>query len=87
MLQASQSYSIYIPNYDPSNPTADVLKQSGGSSGNYGTWVNLLMTAEAGWLGEMTGGRDKKTELMEAVQEYKATGRDDGPAVRRLYGG
>ena len=49
--------------------------------------ADMLMTAEAGWLGEMTGGRDLKKELMEAVQEYNATGRDDGPAVRRLYGG
>lgn len=46
--------------------------------------ADMLLTAEAGWLGEMTGGRDKKAELMEAAEEYRATGREDGPAFRKI---
>ncbi len=48
--------------------------------------ADMVLTAECGWLGEMTGGRDKKKELLEAAEEYAATGREDSPAVRRIFG-
>ena len=35
---------------------------------------DMVLTAECGWLGEMTGGRDKKKELLEGLEEYRATG-------------
>jgi hypothetical protein len=48
--------------------------------------ADMVLTAECGWLAEMTGGRDKKKELLEGLEEYRATGREDGPAVRRIFG-
>ena len=34
---------------------------------------DMLMTAEAGWLGDMTsGGANKKAELMKAIDDYRA---------------
>ena len=50
---------------------------------------DMLVPAENGWLGELSGGRDKVTELREAFAEYSRTGRmpgeetvDDPPASR-----
>ena len=48
--------------------------------------ADMLLTANAGYLAELTGGRDKKKELSEAVDEVIATGRTDGPAVKRVCG-
>ena len=50
------------------------------------TSADMLLTANAGYLAEITGGRDKKKELSEAVDEVIATGRTDGPAVKRVCG-
>ena len=35
---------------------------------------DMLLTAEAGYMGELTGSRDRKQELLEAVNGYAATG-------------
>lgn len=48
--------------------------------------ADMLLTANAGYLAEITGGRDKKKELSEAIDEVINTGRTDGPAVMRVCG-
>ena len=46
----------------------------------------MLMTAEGAYLAETTGGRDKKAEMREAIDEVINAGRTDGPAMTRLCG-
>ena len=45
--------------------------------------ADMVMTAEAGFMAEMVGGRDKKKEMWDAIDEILA-GDTDGPAMRRL---
>lgn len=48
---------------------------------------DMLITAEAGLMHGMLGcGPDLIGEIEEAANEMRATGRDDGPAMRRLCG-
>jgi hypothetical protein len=41
---------------------------------------DMLLTAENGWIGDVAGGRDKKAELMRAIDEHRAA--EGLPAVK-----
>lgn len=47
---------------------------------------DMLLTAEGGCIPEvLPTGRDRSTELREALDEVKATDKTDGPKVRRFF--
>ena len=47
---------------------------------------DMLLAGDAGYLGEVAGGRDKMREFDEAMEEMRTTGRNNGPAANRLLG-